>query len=75
MDSRSGIESLIGRRVVLDTAGPITYLGTLREVCPDGFWLEEADIRDRTEGHVPKHDEAAEQRHEQRVLEMAGAAL
>ncbi|MBK8267913.1 MAG: hypothetical protein IPK83_06245 [Planctomycetes bacterium] len=50
----SALEPLIGHEVVLDTAGPITYLGTLREIRPEGYWLENADIRDRTEGHVSK---------------------
>jgi len=53
-ESTSSIEELVGFEVVLDTAGPVTYLGTLSEVCPDGFWLTDADIRDRTEGHVSK---------------------
>lgn len=48
------LKSLIGRQVVLDTAGPITFLGTLLEVRPDGFWLETADLRDKSEGHVTK---------------------
>jgi hypothetical protein len=45
---------LLGRQVVLDTAGALTYLGTLKETMPDGFWLEDADIRDRSEGHLTK---------------------
>ena len=53
-DDSSGLKRLIGSEVVLDTAGPTIYLGTLREVCPDGLWLEDADTRDRTEGHVTK---------------------
>ncbi len=63
METPSGMESLIGRRVVLDTAGPITCLGTLREICADGFWLDAADIRDRTEGHIPKEWYVCEARH------------
>jgi len=50
----TGLSRLIGSEVVLDTAGPTIYLGTLREICSDGLWLEDADIRDRTEGHVSK---------------------
>lgn len=48
------LHHLIGRQVVLDTEGPIIYLGTLREIRPDGFWLETADLRDRSEGLVTK---------------------
>lgn len=48
------LKDLLGRPVVLDTEGPIIYLGTLREIRPDGFWLESADLRDRNEGLVSK---------------------
>ena len=48
------IQELIGKEVVLDTAGPVTYLGTLKTICPEGFWLENADFRDRVEGHATK---------------------
>lgn len=58
----SSLESLIGRRVVLDTAGPTTYLGTLKGIERDGFWLEDADIRDRSEGHVTKERYVCEAR-------------
>lgn len=53
-DKSSGLERLIGSEVVVDTSGPTIYLGTLREICLDGLWLENADIHDRTEGHVTK---------------------
>jgi hypothetical protein len=52
--STSTIQSFIGRFVVLDTAGPTVYLGRLVEIAHDGFILEDADIRDRDEGHVSK---------------------
>lgn len=58
----SSLARFIGRDVVLDTTGPTTYLGTLREICADGFWLEDADIRDRTEGHVTKERYVCEAR-------------
>ena len=50
----NSLDSLLGRTVVLDTAGSIIFLGTLLEVRGDGFWLETADLRDKTEGHVSK---------------------
>ena len=40
--------------MVFDTAGPITFLGTLKEIRPEGYWLVDADIRDRSEGHMSK---------------------
>lgn len=58
--SRSGFSELVGRKVILDTSGPITFLGTLVEERPDGLWLEQADIRDRNEGHVSKERYACE---------------
>jgi hypothetical protein len=54
------LKALIGQRVILDTAGPILFLGTLKEVRPDGYWLEDADLRDRSEGHVTKERYACE---------------
>ncbi|MFQ5411127.1 MAG: hypothetical protein ACE5EC_02480 [Phycisphaerae bacterium] len=54
----SSPSGLIGRKVVLDTAGPITFLGTLDALEPDGFWLKNADIRDRNEGHATKEQYA-----------------
>jgi hypothetical protein len=48
------LTDLIGNKVVLDTAGPIIYLGTLRAVTSEGFWLSEADVHDRSEGSMNK---------------------
>lgn len=56
------VAKLIGRQVVLDTAGPTTYLGTLTAVSQDGFWLENADFRDRIEGHATKEHYVCEAR-------------
>lgn len=52
----SELAALVGRKVVLDTAGPLIYLGTLERVTREGFWLERADIRDRNEGHDTKEE-------------------
>lgn len=57
-----GPESLIGRQVVIDTSGPLLYLGTLVGVRPDGFWLDDADLRDSGEGMVTKERYACEAR-------------
>ena len=45
---------LIGRQLVLDTAGPILYLGTLEAVTAGGLWLTDADVRDQRSGHASK---------------------
>jgi hypothetical protein len=58
----TSLERWIGQEVILDTEGPLTYLGTLRDVAHDGYWLENADIRDRREGHTTKEAYACEAR-------------
>lgn len=57
---KPSLQTLVGRKIILDTAGPIMFLGTLKEVRPDGFWLEDADLRDRSEGHDTKESYACE---------------
>lgn len=56
------LEELIGCEVVLDTPGPIVYLGRLIAYGQEGFWLESADMHNSDEGHAPR---------EQYVLEAA----
>jgi len=56
------LKPLLGREVVLDTAGPVVFLGTLSEIRPDGYWLDRADIRDSAEGHVTKERYVCEAR-------------
>jgi len=51
---KASVAELIGRAVVLDTAGTTTFLGTLQAVTAEGFWLKDADFRDRIEGHATK---------------------
>jgi len=48
------LKRLVDRPVVLDTAGPIVYLGVLRELSPAGFWLQDADVHDCRDGHASK---------------------
>lgn len=48
------LKDLIGKKVVLDTAGSILYLGLLEAVTAEGFWLSDADVHDRDEGHMTK---------------------
>ena len=51
---RDSAEPLVGQRVVLDSSGATIFLGTLRAVTHDGFWLDDADVHDRDEGHATK---------------------
>jgi len=48
------VRALIGRQVVLDTAGPVVYLGRLVDCSASGFWLEAADAHNQNEGHATK---------------------
>ena len=44
--------SFVSHEVVLDTGGPMIYLGTLKEVNEAGFLLEMADVHDVRDGHA-----------------------
>ncbi len=55
-----GLEALVGREVVLDTAGSLVYLGTLASLNDQGFWLEQADLHNVEEGHATREQYIAE---------------
>lgn len=75
------ITALIGRDVVLDTAGAITFLGRLEKLEETAFVLTNADIRDSREGHVSKDKYICEalthgiQSNRRRLLVMADAII
>ena len=48
------IEFLIDRRVVLDTSGTMIYIGKLVRIRDAGYWLADADVHDRSDGHSTK---------------------
>lgn len=50
------LDSLLTRRVVLDTAGPMIYIGRLAAYDDRGYWLLEADVHDRNDGHATKEE-------------------
>lgn len=52
--SGGGIERLFEKEVVLDTRGPLVYIGRL--VAVDDFWftLAQVDVHDMHDGHTPK---------------------
>ena len=56
------LTDLIGSKIVLDTAGSMIYLGTLEVITAEGFWLGEADVHDRDEGHMNKEQYVIEAR-------------
>jgi hypothetical protein len=54
------LDDLVGREVVLDTAGPWVYLGTLKSCDEHGFWLERADVHNVQEGHATREQYVVE---------------
>ena len=52
--SEISLDSYLNRRVVLDTQGPLTYIGLLEAYDDRGYWLAEADVHDRHDGHSTK---------------------
>ena len=44
----------MGRCVVLDTQGPLVYIGRLEALDERGYWLTDVDVHDRGEGHSTK---------------------
>ncbi len=48
------LHDLISERVVLDTQGPLIYIGTLIHFDERGYWLTDADVHDRHDGHAGK---------------------
>lgn len=54
------LDALLGHDVVLDTAGPVVYLGRLKACNEQGFWLENADLHNVQEGHATREQYIAE---------------
>lgn len=44
----------LNRRVVIDTQGPLIYIGRLEHFDERGYWLTDADVHDRNDGHSGK---------------------
>lgn len=42
------------RRIVIDTPGPLIYIGNLEHFDERGYWLADADVHDRNDGHSGK---------------------
>lgn len=54
MPESSHLEELLGQRVVLDTQGPLMYIGALASYDNSGYLLKDADVHDRSDGHSTK---------------------
>lgn len=50
------LNDLVNRRVVLDTQGPLLYIGLLLAWDDRGYWLADADVHDRQDGHASKEE-------------------
>lgn len=48
------LDVFLNQRVVLDTQGPMIYIGTLAGYSDRGYWLADADVHDRSDGHSSK---------------------
>lgn len=53
------LDIYLQRRVVLDTAGPLIYIGLLEAHDERGYWLLDADVHDRSDGHSTKEQYVA----------------
>jgi len=75
------VREWIGQDVVLDTAGPMVYLGRLVNCSASGFWLEDADVHNQNDGHATKEQyileasEAGIRINRKRVFVMGGAVV
>lgn len=52
--NRPTLDEFLDRTVVLDTAGALVYIGRLISHDERGYWLINADVHDRDEGHSSK---------------------
>jgi hypothetical protein len=58
--SKPSLDMFVGQRVVLDTPGPMIYIGHLEAYDERGYWLLDADVHDRTDGHSTKEKYVSE---------------
>lgn len=54
----SSLDEFLDRRVVLDTQGPLLYIGRLVAWDDRGYWLADADVHDCHDGHASKEEYA-----------------
>lgn len=57
MDTPS-LDDYLNRRIVLDTQGPLLYIGRLVAWNERGYWLADADVHDQQDGHASKEEYA-----------------
>jgi hypothetical protein len=52
--SDEALAGYVGQQVVLDTQGPLIYIGTLESIAPHYVMLVEADVHDRHDSRASK---------------------
>jgi len=50
----ASLDQFVGKCIVLDTSGPLVYIGLLEACDERGYWLTDADVHDRSDGHSTK---------------------
>lgn len=50
----NSLDRFLQQRGVIDTAGPMLYIGRLDAYADRGYWLTDADVHDRSDGHSTK---------------------
>lgn len=50
------LDEFLQQRVVLDTQGDLLYIGELLNCDEHGFWLKDADVHYRSDGHSTKEE-------------------
>lgn len=50
----TSLDRYLQQRVVIDTSTPMLYIGRLEAHGAAGYWLTEADVHDRSDGHSTK---------------------
>ena len=50
------LDQYLQRRVVIDTDTSTIYIGTLLAIDEYGYWLGDADVHDRNDGHSTKEE-------------------
>ena len=53
-DDASAFEALLGQMIVLDTQGPLIYIGKLQQVTESALVLVEADVHDSNDSRASK---------------------
>jgi hypothetical protein len=48
------LEAYVGMTIILDTQGPLIYIGTLRRVTPVSLVLADADVHDSNDSRATK---------------------